>query len=233
MSLTEEFVEKIEEMIFTGKLKPGERMPTVRALMQSMQMSQTVVNNGISILAQRGLLKIAPRKGTYVADYLNEGGLEALSSLVNYSRKYLPVEFMQSMYEFRLSNERAFFHLAAKHMTASDFEALHQLLQDLLDSPEPAIRAELSYRITQFVSRKSKNDVYAMITNGFKPLYDAVYEKFFSVADISECAGYLTEIQSCLEGTASGGLDKAIENYHAYEYATLNQHHFFSQSEST
>jgi DNA-binding FadR family transcriptional regulator len=229
MSLTEQFVEEIEEMIFTGKLSPGERMPTVRDLVQSMHVSQTVVNNGFSILAERGLLKIVPRKGTYVADYRNEGGLPALASLVNYSRKYLPSEFMQSMYAFRLSNERAFFRLAAERMTASDYETLHQFLQDITDGPDVRTRSDLAYRSIQFISRKAENDVYAMVTNGFKPLYDAVFEKLFAVVDIEEYMGYLLQVLACLENAAYEELDTAIGNYQAYEFTTLKDNRFFTQ----
>jgi DNA-binding FadR family transcriptional regulator len=233
MTLTENFVEEIEEMIFTGKLVPGERMPTVRELVDSMHVSQSVVNNGISILAQRGLLKIVPRKGTYVVDYLNEGGLSALASLVNYSRKYLPANIMRSMYDFRLSNERMFFHKAAQLMTDSDHEEIDRLIQGIIEGNDSNIQADLAYRTIQFVSKLSGNEVYIMITHGFKPLYEAVYEKFFRVADIKEEADYLSEILSALRSIDGERLDAALTAYHEFEFETLKKHRFFSQSEST
>ena len=76
-SLTDLFIEQMEQKIFTGELKAGDRLPPEREIAKSMQISQTIVNNGLAVLAGRGLLKVVPRKGTFVSDYLNEGGLEA------------------------------------------------------------------------------------------------------------------------------------------------------------
>jgi DNA-binding FadR family transcriptional regulator len=233
MTLTENFVEEIEEMIFTGKLVPGERMPTVRELVDSMHVSQSVVNNGISILAQRGLLKIVPRKGTYVVDYLNEGGLSALASLVNYSRKYMPENLMRSMYDFRLSNERTFFHRASELMTESDYKEINRLIEAIIDGNDAKTQADLAYQTIRFVSKLSGNEVYIMLTHGFKPLYDAVYEKFFKVADIKEYAQLLAEIISALKSSDNASLDLAIANYHEFEFETLNKHRFFTQRART
>ena len=49
-SLRELFVEQLEHMILSGKLAVGEKLPPERQLAESMQVSRSVVNGGISDL---------------------------------------------------------------------------------------------------------------------------------------------------------------------------------------
>ena len=62
-SLTDLFVEQVQGMILSGELKVGEKLPTERELAATMKVSLAVVNGGISRLAARGFVRIAPRKG--------------------------------------------------------------------------------------------------------------------------------------------------------------------------
>jgi GntR family transcriptional repressor for pyruvate dehydrogenase complex len=223
-------MEQIEEMIFSGELKAGERLPTERELAVKMNVSQTVVNNGLSKLAERGLLRIAPRKGTFVADYMNEGGLETLASLVKYSKNHLPSELMRSMYEFRLYIERTFFHMATEKMVSADYEKLEGYLDELINSSDVSTKTEVAYEAVRYISQKSENEIYIMVINGFKSLYYAVFEKFFSVADINEAVRYVRRIIKCMAKSDFVGLDKALGNYQAYEFDTLERNKFFKKN---
>ena len=53
-SLRELFVDQLENMILSGKLKIGEKLPPERQLAQMMQVSRAVVNSGIAELEKRG-----------------------------------------------------------------------------------------------------------------------------------------------------------------------------------
>lgn len=46
-SIKELFIQKIEGMILSGALKPGERLPTERELADEMNISKTIVHEGI------------------------------------------------------------------------------------------------------------------------------------------------------------------------------------------
>ena len=62
-TLKELFVTEIESMILSGELSIGEKLPPERELAQQMQISRSVVNDGIADLAQRGFLTIVPPTG--------------------------------------------------------------------------------------------------------------------------------------------------------------------------
>ncbi len=84
-SLRELFVEQVQHMILSGKLKIGEKLPPERQLAEEMQVSRAVVNGGIADLQRMGFLIVKPRSGTYVADYRRRGTIETLLSIMKYN----------------------------------------------------------------------------------------------------------------------------------------------------
>lgn len=78
LSAVEIFEQKIEAMILSGKLKIGEKLPTENELANGMQINKNTVHKGITNLAGRGFLRVIPRHGVYVADYVENGTAETL-----------------------------------------------------------------------------------------------------------------------------------------------------------
>ena len=66
-TIKELFIERIEGMILSGQLKPGERLPSERDLAEQMKISKTIVHIGLEDLARMGFLEVTPRRGTVVA----------------------------------------------------------------------------------------------------------------------------------------------------------------------
>ena len=57
LSIKELFISQIEEMILSGELKPGDKLPTERELADEMNISKTIVHDGIRELARIGFLQ--------------------------------------------------------------------------------------------------------------------------------------------------------------------------------
>ena len=68
-TLKELFVQELEALILSGELAIGQKLPSERDLAQKMQISRSVVNDGLAEMARRGFLEISPRQGTVVADF--------------------------------------------------------------------------------------------------------------------------------------------------------------------
>ena len=83
-SLKELFVEQLEDMILSGKLKVGEKLPPERQLAEQMQVSRAVVNGGLSQLEKCGFITVKPRSGTFVADYRKNGNVDTLVAIMKY-----------------------------------------------------------------------------------------------------------------------------------------------------
>ena len=66
-SLRELFVNELQNMILSGKLEIGSKLPPERELAESMKVSRAVINSGIAELEKKGFLVVRPRIGTFVA----------------------------------------------------------------------------------------------------------------------------------------------------------------------
>jgi len=61
-------VERIKEMIADGRLKPGDQLPTVRALAQEMRVNFNTVARAYRILDEAGVISTQQGRGTYILD---------------------------------------------------------------------------------------------------------------------------------------------------------------------
>ncbi len=66
--LTQQAVLQIKLLIVTQKLKPGERLPSVRQLAKDLNLNPTTANRIFSQLAQEGIVVLRPGTGVFVAD---------------------------------------------------------------------------------------------------------------------------------------------------------------------
>src|SRR5512137_2428558 len=72
-SLVEVFISRFENLILTGKIAIGQKLPSERELALQLGVSRPVVHEGLVDLAAKGLVTMKPRVGTMVNDYRKEG----------------------------------------------------------------------------------------------------------------------------------------------------------------
>ena len=84
-SLKELFISELENMIISGRLPIGTKLPSERELASSMQVSRAVVNSGIAELEKKGFVVVKPRIGTFVEDYRRNGTMDTLVSIMKYN----------------------------------------------------------------------------------------------------------------------------------------------------
>jgi len=70
MTLYERLAEEIALLISSGVLRPGERIPSVRATCRSRNMSPATVMHAYGLLEDRGLISTRRRSGYYVSALL-------------------------------------------------------------------------------------------------------------------------------------------------------------------
>ena len=85
LSLTDLFVQQIENMILSGELTVGEQLPPVRELSLRMGVSRPVISAGLVELDKLGFVEIRPRQGVYVSDYRRRGTMETLVAIMRYN----------------------------------------------------------------------------------------------------------------------------------------------------
>lgn len=61
-------VERIKERIADGRLKPGDQLPTVRALAQELRINFNTVARAYRILDEAGVISTQQGRGTYILE---------------------------------------------------------------------------------------------------------------------------------------------------------------------
>ena len=67
-TVSQMFEDQILEMIISGELTPGTRLPSESELANATGISKSAVNIGIKSLEKKGFLKVTPRQKVEVAD---------------------------------------------------------------------------------------------------------------------------------------------------------------------
>lgn len=193
-SLKELFITEIQNMILSGKLEIGAKLPPERELAESMHVSRAVVNAGIAALEKKGFLVVRPRIGTFVADYRRNGTLDTLVSIMNYNGGMLRDSEVKSILEVRI----IFMSLAAKLTIANASDAsiktLEPYLAELLTCKSPEETAETIFTFCHELAFISGNTLLPLLFASFKDLVISLwirYAKNYGCHKLYESALYI------------------------------------------
>ena len=178
-TLKELFVTEIESMILSGELAIGEKLPPERELAQQMQISRSVVNDGIVDLAHRGFLNIIPRQGTYVADYKKHGTVDILIAIMKNGS--ITEDYIHSVLDIR----QIFMDYALEHVvpdiTDENILALRQILHSFHETTIPHDWAELMYDFDHLLTVLSGNILLPILFSSFKIPNVMLLERYFKL----------------------------------------------------
>lgn len=167
-SMKELFIKSIENMILSGQLKIGDKLPTERDMAEQMKVSRTIVNLGLNELQNKGFIEVVPRKGTYVADYIKHGQLETLVSIINYNGGKFDKKTFNSLMEFRIINEGAAAYLAALNRTESDIELIEDLFNKMISGENYEEISKLKFDLHHAIFYATGNYIYPLVHNAFR-----------------------------------------------------------------
>jgi DNA-binding FadR family transcriptional regulator len=178
-TLKELFIEQLENMILSGKLSIGEKLPSERELAESMRISRSVVNAGLSEIADKGFLEIIPRSGTYVADYRKKGKLDTLVSIMKFNGGTLPDADILSILQLRKVLTALALELVVPRITDEEVRELFLCSAVLDRAAEPSAAAEAVFAFDHLLCSFSGNTLLPMIFYSFKAPNITLFERFF------------------------------------------------------
>lgn len=121
---SEAIYEQIKTLIVQGQLKPGDRLPSERSLMEVMGRSRPTVREALRMLEREGLIRTIPGgSGAVIQTLSTDLVAESLDTMLQVGR----VSLME-LGEFRLHNDVAVARWAAQRRTQSDVDALSACL---------------------------------------------------------------------------------------------------------
>lgn len=179
-SLKDLFIHQLQDMILSGELPMGSRLPSERELCQQMGVSRAVVNGGIAELARQGFLEVRPRQGTYVADYRRNGNMDTLMAIMHYNGGVLGKEEIRSILEIRWGLEQMTVHRAIEDASDEALEHLGRYVAALgaAPSPSPAQAAEIAFQFHHEMTLIGGNHILPLIYTSFKVPCTALWIRF-------------------------------------------------------
>ncbi len=217
-TLKELFVRELENMILSGKLPVGYKLPSERALALDMQVSRAVVNTGLAEMAVKGFIEIMPRVGAVVADYRRLGTFETLLSIMRYNGGVLRKNEIKSLLEIRLVLETLALELAIPSITAEELDALKGLALKFGASEDPALSARIIFDFHHELCIISGNTLLPLIFYSFRVPVLGLWERYFHLHGVSSLQAGTAELYACIErrdipgavAALSGSLEKTI-----------------------
>ncbi|VXB12806.1 FadR/GntR family transcriptional regulator [Aeromicrobium sp. 9AM] len=162
MALTDEAILRIKEMIVSGQLKPGDRLPREADLSETLGLSRNSLREAVRALALINILDVRQGDGTYVTSLDPNVLLDALTFVVDFHQDDSVLEFLR----VRRILEPEAAAMAAPRVTPEEL----QRMQDVIDAsskdslPEDLLSFDIDFH--RMVSVASGNSVLASLIEG-------------------------------------------------------------------
>ena len=218
-SLKDLFIREFENLIISGRLSVGDKLPPERELAEQMSISRAVVNSGLTELAGKGFIEIRPRVGAFVADYHRNGTVETLLAILRYNGGVLKKKEIKSLLEIRLVVETLAIELATPQLTTENLTVLKGIIEDFGASTTPAESAEQIFRLHHELCILSDNTLAPVIFYSFKTLSTTLWEKYFILHGKEALFENSKQLYSCLE---NGAVDGAVKTFQSSLNKTID-----------
>lgn len=175
----EQIAEQIEQLILSGKLRNGDRLPTEHELAEQFQASRTAVREAMKTLAQKGLVDMRPGRGTLVID----GTSQAMRLSLGLMMKVKPAACSANLVEVREILEPEIAALAAERATAEHIAALQEavaMMDAHLGAADTYITADDDFHRT--LARATQNDLILTFVDSIVDLLSEQRKHIFSVS---------------------------------------------------
>lgn len=161
MALTDEAIDKIKQMIISGRVRPGEKLPREADLAAELGLSRNSLREAVKALSVINVLDVRQGDGTYATSLAPSLLLEALSFIVDFHRDDTVLEFL----EVRRILEPAATALAATRMSREGRIELGKVLESVdTDTPvEELVAADLEFH--RQIALGASNSVLASLVD--------------------------------------------------------------------
>lgn len=217
-SLKDLFIQQLQDMILSGELTLGSKLPSERELCQQMGVSRAVVNGGITELARQGFLEVRPRQGAYVADYRRTGNMDTLMAIMHYNGGLLGKEEIRSILEVRWGLEQMALHRAIKNASDEELEELGKYVELLKETALPSQAAEIAFNFHHEMTLIGENSILPLIYSSFKVPCIALWIRFCRKYGIAALYSNIKELHRHLKDR---NIEEAIKWSNEYLRAAI------------
>lgn len=152
---------QIRELITSGVLKPGDRLPSERAMMEQLHRSRPTIREALRMLAQGGyIVSIHGASGAVVQELTIDGVEEPLTAMLQVNQISL-----EELSEYREINDGTIAAWAALRRTEEDLAALRDCLIRAEEAMAEGARfVEMDVGFHSLLARATGNRVAMIVT---------------------------------------------------------------------
>ena len=231
-SVPDHVFDQLREAILTGRYRPGERLPTQRALAADLEVNLASVREALKRLEQLRLVEVRHGDATRVLDWRRSGGLEALvlqggaaalrGAQLAGGASGAAAALGDDLLEARrlLLVEAA--RLAAVRRSEPQAQSLRELAAAVQAASEDATALLADWAFMAALVEAAGNLVFQLIMNSVRELYLPHAQAFAPlVSDRDELAGlYAAAARAVSDGDADGAA-AAIDQLAAAQTAAI------------
>ncbi|OQP57573.1 FadR/GntR family transcriptional regulator [Niastella populi] len=155
-SPTNKIIQQLKQLITTGQLKPGDRLPAERVLAERLGVGRSYVREAIRKLEFFGLLKTSPQSGTYVSGYNIKMIEGVLTDIINFNKDDFAA-LIEARYYMEINAAR----LAAMRRTDDDLALLQAAVADYdnkVNGKQDAVQEDMFIHLR--IANATKNSVF-------------------------------------------------------------------------
>ncbi|WP_407429825.1 FadR/GntR family transcriptional regulator [Arcticibacter sp.] len=158
----DKIIRQLKNLIVSGQLKPGDRLPAERVLSERFAVGRSYVREAILKLEFYGLLKTNPQSGTYVSGLSIKVIDSLITDIINFNK-----DDFSALVEARFYLERDAIRLAAERRTDEDLVIIQKAMYDYeakVKSGGNAVEEDMLFHVA--IAKATKNSVIeSMILN--------------------------------------------------------------------
>jgi DNA-binding FadR family transcriptional regulator len=216
---------KLRDLILSGRIAPGESLPTERELVSDSGLSRSSVREALRVLEVEGLIATRPgRSGGSTVRLPGRGSVARSLQLFVRSHGIR----LEALLECRVAVEPFLAGLAARNRTERDLEEMkdiHRRFEQSQGDVAAYKRLNLDWHLA--VARASRNEVLVALMEAIsQPIFDAAGYQEVTTPEIRRDAirahaAILQSIEAQDSKRASSRMEKHVSAYAAVAYRTL------------
>jgi GntR family transcriptional regulator, transcriptional repressor for pyruvate dehydrogenase complex len=165
MTIHDQAIQTIKEMIVSGELGPGERLPKEADLAARLGVSRTSLREAVRALTLVKVLEARHGSGVYVGSLQTEELLETVSLIADFQSEAHALHFLEA----RRILETAATAQAATRITAEEIGGLREIIASMTPELPMPQRVALDVKFHRRICEASGNPLLASIVDGLTP----------------------------------------------------------------
>lgn len=186
--LSEEIVDQIKELISSGELKPGQRIPSERELASFLGVSRPSVREAIMVLEAMGFLESRQGGGTYVRSLADVTMADPLANMVNRRDPRM----LYALTEVRIGLETWSAYLAAKRAEDHEIDRLRELYEKMVAlAAKGNWDAEIDFQFHLTITEATHNTLQVHVLDTIQTLFETQTTIMEALSEFYSKEGYI------------------------------------------